>query len=131
MADAITIRGLTKTYAEHTAVDGLDLDIRTGECFALLGPNGAGKTTTVEILEGFRSRDAGEVRVLGVDPQGAGLAWRNRVGIVLQTIGRPRPAHPARGAHQHREGLLRPARRWPTCSPRSASTTRPTPASSG
>ncbi len=87
MADAITIRGLTKAYAGRAAVDGLDLDIRTGECFALLGPNGAGKTTTVEILEGFRSRDAGDVRVLGVDPQGAGLAWRNRVGIVLQTTG--------------------------------------------
>ena len=87
MADAITIRGLTKTYADHTAVNGLDLDIRTGECFALLGPNGAGKTTTVEIAEGFRPRDAGEVRVLGVDPQGAGLHWRNRVGIVLQTTG--------------------------------------------
>ena len=56
MADAITIRGLTKAYAGRPAVDGLDLDIRTGECFALLGPNGAGKTTTVEIAEGFRDR---------------------------------------------------------------------------
>jgi len=87
MADAITIRGLTKAYAGRPAVDGLDLDIRTGECFALLGPNGAGKTTTVEIAEGFRDRDAGDVRVLGTDPQGAGLAWRNRVGIVLQSTG--------------------------------------------
>jgi len=87
MADAITIRGLTKAYGGRPAVDGLDLDIRTGECFALLGPNGAGKTTTVEIAEGFRDRDAGDVRVLGTDPQGAGLAWRNRVGIVLQSTG--------------------------------------------
>ncbi len=55
MPDAITIRGLTKAYGGKNAVDGLDLDIRTGECFALLGPNGAGKTTTVEIAEGFRA----------------------------------------------------------------------------
>src|SRR6476620_6757845 len=87
MADAITIRGLTKAYAGRPAVDGLDLDIRTGECFALLGPNGAGKTTTVEIAEGFRPRDSGEVSILGTDPQGAGLEWRNRVGIVLQSTG--------------------------------------------
>ena len=111
MPDAITIRGLTKAYGGKNAVDGLDLDIHTGECFALLGPNGAGKTTTVEIAEGFRPRDAGEVRVLGTDPQGAGLEWRNRVGIVLQSHRRPGPAHPARGARQHREGLLAPARR--------------------
>ena len=57
---AITVRGLRKTYAGKAAVDSLDLDIGAGECFALLGPNGAGKTTTVEILEGFRTRDAGE-----------------------------------------------------------------------
>lgn len=87
MPDAITIRGLTKAYGGRAAVDGLDLDIATGECFALLGPNGAGKTTTTEIAEGFRPRDAGEVRVLGTDPQGAGLEWRNRVGIVLQSTG--------------------------------------------
>lgn len=85
--DAITIRGLRKTYGERAAVDGLDLDIRTGEVFAILGPNGAGKTTTVEILEGFRERDAGEVAVLGTDPQRAGLAWRDRIGIVLQSSG--------------------------------------------
>ena len=87
MDDAITIRGLAKTYGEHRAVDGLDLDIRTGEVFALLGPNGAGKTTTVEILEGFRERDAGEVRVLGTDPHRAPRRWRDRIGIVLQTSG--------------------------------------------
>ena len=82
---AITVRGLRTTYAGKAAVDSLDLDIGAGECFALLGPNGAGKTTTVEILEGFRARDAGEVSVLGVDPGSAGLAWRDRVGIVLQS----------------------------------------------
>ncbi|GGL44556.1 ABC transporter ATP-binding protein [Phycicoccus endophyticus] len=84
---AIRIRGLSKTYGQHRAVDGLDLDVRCGEVFALLGPNGAGKTTTVEVLEGFRDRDAGEVSVLGTDPQGAPLAWRERIGIVLQSSG--------------------------------------------
>ena len=87
MDDAITIRGLTKAYGGRAAVDGLDLSIRTGEVFALLGPNGAGKTTTVEIAEGFRSRDAGDVTVLGTDPWRAGRVWRNRVGIVLQSSG--------------------------------------------
>jgi ABC-2 type transport system ATP-binding protein len=84
---AISIRGLAKSYGDHRAVDGLDLDIHTGEVFALLGPNGAGKTTTVEILEGFRHRDAGEVSVLGADPHRAGRSWRDRIGIVLQTSG--------------------------------------------
>ena len=83
--DAVTIRGLVKTYGEHRAVDGLDLTIRSGEVFALLGPNGAGKTTTVEILEGYRNRDAGDVLVLGQDPGTAGLDWRARIGIVLQS----------------------------------------------
>ena len=82
---AISIRGLVKTYGDKHAVDGLDLDIETGEVFALLGPNGAGKTTTVEILEGFRTADAGEVSVLGSDPHTANRLWRNRIGIVLQT----------------------------------------------
>ena len=64
---AISVRGLVKRYGDRAAVDGLDLDIRRGEIFALLGPNGAGKTTTVEVLEGYRRRDGGDVRVLGVD----------------------------------------------------------------
>ena len=79
--------------------------------FALLGPNGAGKTTTVEILEGFRKRDGGTVSVLGEDPQTAGLGWRNRLGIVLQSSTGPGPDHAARGARQHRQGLPHPARR--------------------
>ncbi len=87
MTPAIRIRGLTKTYGDHRAVDGLDLDVHTGEVFSLLGPNGAGKTTTVEILEGFRDRDGGEVSVLGTDPHGAPRSWRNRIGIVLQSSG--------------------------------------------
>ena len=81
----LTVRGLRKSYDGRAAVDGIDLDVRRGEIFAFLGPNGAGKTTTVEILEGYRSRDGGEVEVLGADPRGAGRAWRSRIGVVLQT----------------------------------------------
>ncbi len=68
MSTVISVSGLRKSYGANQAVDGLDLDIKQGEIFALLGPNGAGKTTTVEILEGFRDRDSGEVQVLGFDP---------------------------------------------------------------
>jgi len=85
MTTAITIAGLEKAYGAKQAVAGLDLDVREGEVFSLLGPNGAGKTTTVEILEGFRTRDAGHVSVLGEDPHSAGRNWRNRIGIVLQS----------------------------------------------
>ncbi len=85
MDDAvISVQGLRKRYGDMEAVAGIDLEIKRGEIFAFLGPNGAGKTTTVEILEGFRRRTDGDVRVLGVDPQHAGSAWRNRVGTVLQ-----------------------------------------------
>lgn len=88
MSSVISVRGLEKSYEANKAVAGIDLDIQLGEIFALLGPNGAGKTTTVEILEGFRNRDAGQISVLGVDPQVKGEAariWRNRIGIVLQS----------------------------------------------
>ncbi|MFY1588854.1 ABC transporter ATP-binding protein [Micromonospora sp. WMMD734] len=103
---AISVRGLRKAYGDNVAVAGVDLDVRRGEVFALLGPNGAGKTTTVEILEGYRQRDAGEVSVLGTDPglvlgsrprgqragaprtaRGQAAHWRSRVGIVLQGTG--------------------------------------------
>ena len=87
MTTAVKVTDLVKQYGELEAVRGISFEIDRGEVFALLGPNGAGKTTTVEIAEGFRDRDAGDVRVLGTDPQGAGLAWRNRVGIVLQSTG--------------------------------------------
>jgi ABC-2 type transport system ATP-binding protein len=81
---AIEVRGLRKAYGEREAVAGIDLEILRGEIFAFLGPNGAGKTTTVEILEGFRRPDAGEIRVLGEDPATAERSWRERIGIVLQ-----------------------------------------------
>ncbi len=81
----LRVRGLRKRYGEHWAVGGIDLDVRHGEIFAFLGPNGAGKTTTVEILEGYRSRDGGEVEVLGRDPRHATREWRSRIGVVLQT----------------------------------------------
>ncbi len=84
---AITVRGLTKSYGANHAVRGVDLEIRHGEIFALLGPNGAGKTTIVEILEGFRHRDAGELRVLDIDPDRQPIALKSRIGIVLQSTG--------------------------------------------
>ena len=83
---AIEVSGLRKSYGSLDAVRGLDFRVEEGEVFALLGPNGAGKTTTLEILEGFRTRTAGEVRVLGEDPARAGRAQRQRVGIVLQGV---------------------------------------------
>ncbi len=84
-APVVKVRGLRKQYQGKAAVDGIDLDIERGEVFALLGPNGAGKTTTVEILEGHRRRDGGEVSVLGVDPAASDRAWRARIGIVSQS----------------------------------------------
>ena len=88
MSTVISVSGLRKSYGTNAAVAGVDLTIEQGEIFALLGPNGAGKTTTVEILEGFRDRDSGDVKVLGFDPAtkgAAGQAWRDRIGIVLQS----------------------------------------------
>ena len=81
----VQVRGLKKCYGDLRAVEGLSLDIQRGEIFSLLGPNGAGKTTTIEILEGFRNRDSGEVSVLGVDPARGDSAWRDRLGIVHQS----------------------------------------------
>ncbi|GIM95834.1 ABC transporter ATP-binding protein [Paractinoplanes toevensis] len=81
----IDVRDLRMRYGAKDVLAGVSFTARRGEVLALLGPNGAGKTTTIEILEGFRMRSAGEVRVLGVDPAGAGEHWRARVGVVLQS----------------------------------------------
>jgi ABC-2 type transport system ATP-binding protein len=81
----VSVRGLTKSYGEFEALKGIDFEIRAGEVFGLLGPNGAGKTTTIEILEGYRKRDAGDAEVLGADPATAGPDWRGRIGVVLQS----------------------------------------------
>jgi ABC-2 type transport system ATP-binding protein len=84
---AVAVRGLRKSYGDVDAVRGIDLEVRHGQIFGLLGPNGAGKTTTIEILEGFRKRDAGEVSVLGYDPTRGERAMKARIGIVLQSTG--------------------------------------------
>jgi ABC-2 type transport system ATP-binding protein len=81
----ISVDGLVKSYGRHEVLHGISFAVEAGEVFGLLGPNGAGKTTTVEILEGYRGRDAGDVRVLGQDPGGAGSDFRARIGIVLQS----------------------------------------------
>jgi ABC-2 type transport system ATP-binding protein len=84
---AITVRDLRKSYDQTEAVRGISFDVERGEVFGLLGPNGAGKTTTVEILEGYRRRTAGDIAVLGRDPEARDLELRKRVGIVLQSTG--------------------------------------------
>jgi ABC-2 type transport system ATP-binding protein len=86
-AVAVQVQGLTKSYGKVPAVSGIDLQIAQGEVFALLGPNGAGKTTTVEILEGYRQRDGGEVSVLGLDPGRQRSRLKPRIGVVLQSTG--------------------------------------------
>jgi ABC-2 type transport system ATP-binding protein len=85
VSTVVSVRGLIKSYGDFEALKGVDFELRAGEVFGLLGPNGAGKTTTIEILEGYRERDGGDVRVLGADPAKAGLEWRQRIGVVLQS----------------------------------------------
>src|SRR3954451_17765314 len=84
MKSAISVCELRKSYGGHEAVRGITFEIKEGEVFGLLGPNGAGKTTTVEILEGYRARDSGDVDELGFDPARAQSAFRERIGVVLQ-----------------------------------------------
>jgi ABC-2 type transport system ATP-binding protein len=86
---AIAVRDLWKRYGGHAAVRGIDFEVARGEVFGILGPNGAGKTTTVEILEGFRDRSGGDVRVLGIDPVDQPLELRRRLGVVPQEGGLP------------------------------------------
>jgi ABC-2 type transport system ATP-binding protein len=84
---AIAVRGLVKRYTGRAVVAGLSFDVQRGEIFGLLGPNGAGKTTTVEVIEGYRRADAGDVRVLGLDPARDGASLRSRMGLMLQSGG--------------------------------------------
>ena len=105
---AVAVNGLRKSYNGLEAVRGVSFDIAEGEVFGLLGPNGAGKTTTVEILEGYRHRDAGTVSVLGADPEQAGETWRERIGIVLQSSAMYVEPHRARARRALRR-LLRGA----------------------
>ncbi|MHB8262657.1 MAG: ABC transporter ATP-binding protein [Acidimicrobiales bacterium] len=84
---AIEVTGLVKSYGDLRAVDGVDLAVEAGEVYCFLGPNGAGKTTTVEILEGYRKRNAGKVTVLGFDPETGNRTFRERIGIMLQESG--------------------------------------------
>jgi ABC-2 type transport system ATP-binding protein len=88
-ASAISVSGLRKSYDDFEAVRGIDFEVRTGEVFGLLGPNGAGKTTTVEILEGIRQRTAGDVRVLGYDPDVQKTKLKDRIGVCLQATNLP------------------------------------------
>jgi ABC-2 type transport system ATP-binding protein len=91
----IEVQGLRKRYGTHEVVKGIDFSVAAGEVFGFLGTNGAGKTTTIEILEGYRTRTAGDVRVLGLDPAAPTRAWRERIGLVLQES-RLDPVHTVR-----------------------------------
>ena len=96
---ALEVRDLRKSYGDLEALGGISFSVAQGEVFGLLGPNGAGKTTTVEILEGYRTRDGGDVTVLGVDPEQGGAALRERIGVVLQASEMP-AALTVREVHQ-------------------------------
>jgi ABC-2 type transport system ATP-binding protein len=98
---AIDVSGLAKRYRGRTVIDDLSLAVQPGEVVALIGPNGAGKTTIAEIVEGYRSADAGRVRVLGEDPARAGRAHRARVGLMLQDGGIDLRARPSESLRQY------------------------------
>src|SRR5215510_3554959 len=80
----INVHQLTKSYGDVHAVQGIEFEVAAGEIFAMLGPNGAGKSTTVEILEGLRPRDGGDVSVLGIDPATDPHRLKSKIGVVLQ-----------------------------------------------
>ena len=125
-AHAIEVAALEKRYGPTSAVDGISFSIAIGEVFGLLGPNGAGKTTTVEILEGYRRADAGEVRVLGVDPWRDGDQLRPRIGVMLQEGGLYPGVRPLEALEVVRLLLRRSRRTRALCSNSSVSTTRAT-----
>ena len=110
MDEVVRVRDLRMRYGETDVLTGVDLDVRAGEVVCLLGPNGAGKTTTIEILEGFRTRSAGEVTVLGQDPARATEDWRARTGVVLQSW-RDHPRWTPRRLLTHLGGYFEP---WST-----------------
>ena len=123
MPDAIVVRDLRKSYDGVEALRGVSFEVREGEVFGLLGPNGAGKTTTVEILEGYRDRDGGEVTVLGDDPAAAPLALRGADRSGPPALGVPPAAHRSRGASDVR-GVLRRSRAVSTTSSSSSGSRR-------
>jgi ABC-2 type transport system ATP-binding protein len=84
MTPVIEVTGLTKRYGGQPVVDGISFQVERGEIFGILGPNGAGKTTAVECMEGLRRRDAGQVRILGLDPKTDGHRLHQRIGVQLQ-----------------------------------------------
>lgn len=106
---AITVMHLTKSYAGRPVVRDLSFEVRSGEVFALLGPNGAGKTTTIEILEGYRTPDAGSVRVLGLDPQREGTELHRRIGLMLQQGGFYPTVNPREALHLFASFYEKPA----------------------
>jgi ABC-2 type transport system ATP-binding protein len=108
VVNAIEVRDLHKSYGDLEAVRGVSFDVAEGEVLALLGPNGAGKTTIVEILEGYRTRTAGDVQVLGMDPAHAGRSLRERIGIVLQSCDIDRYLTVAEVVQMHAEYYRRP-----------------------
>ena len=108
MPNAVEVTDLVKAYGDNRAVDGVSFTVEEGEVVAILGPNGAGKSTTVEILEGHRARSSGEVTVLGVDPAGAGPAFRDRLGIVLQSAGIDKELTVREVLHFYRVAYSRP-----------------------
>ncbi len=109
MAAVVEVRGLTKRYGGHAVVDGITFGVEAGEIFGILGPNGAGKTTAVECLEGLRRRDAGQVRVLGLDPKADGHRLHQRIGVQLQETQLPDKLRVSEALEMYASFFPRPA----------------------